>query len=96
MSDDIPFDRTPPAPGALETLSPLVRRFVIDNPSPFTFTGTCCYVVGHGRVAVIDPGPGRDGEAEALLAALDGEEVSRILVTHTHRDHSPAPAGCRR
>ncbi len=93
MSDDIPFDRTPPTPGALETLSPLVRRFVIDNPSPFTFTGTCCYVVGHGRVAVIDPGPGRDGEAEALLAALDGEEVSRILVTHTHRDHSP---GARR
>ncbi len=93
MAEDIPFDRTPPAPGALERLSPLVRRFVIDNPSPFTFTGTCCYVVGQGRVAVIDPGPGRDGEAEALLAALGGEEVAHVIVTHTHRDHSP---GARR
>jgi glyoxylase-like metal-dependent hydrolase (beta-lactamase superfamily II) len=93
MTDEIPFDRTPPTPGALESLSPLVRRFVIDNPGPFTFTGTCCYVVGRGRVAVIDPGPGRDGEAEALLAALGGEEVAQIIVTHTHRDHSP---GARR
>ncbi len=93
MAEDIPFDRTAPAPGALERLSPLVRRLVIDNPSPFTFTGTCCYVVGQGRVAVIDPGPGRDGEAEALLQALGDEQVAHIIVTHTHRDHSP---GARR
>ncbi len=90
MTDEaIAFDRTGPVAGRLEQVSPLVRRYVIDNPGPFTFTGTCCYVVGRGRVAVIDPGPGRPGEAEALLAALAGEIVADIVVTHTHRDHSP-------
>jgi len=93
MADAIPFDRSPPAAGRLDQVSPLVRRLVLDNPGPFTFTGTCSYVVGRGRVAVIDPGPGREGEAEALLAALPGETVAHILVTHTHRDHSP---GARR
>jgi glyoxylase-like metal-dependent hydrolase (beta-lactamase superfamily II) len=90
MADEIPFDRSPTEPGRLETLTPLVRRFVLPNPGPFTFTGTCAYAVGHGSVALIDPGPGLPGEAGALLAALAGEEVSHIVVTHTHRDHSPA------
>jgi len=93
MAEDIPFDRSRPEPGQLIPLSPLVRRFVIANPGPFTFTGTCCYIVGQGRVTVIDPGPGLDGEAEAILAALGNETVSQIVVTHTHRDHSP---GARR
>jgi glyoxylase-like metal-dependent hydrolase (beta-lactamase superfamily II) len=93
MADDIPFDRSRPEPGHLVQLSPLVRRWVIANPGPFTFTGTCCYVVGHGRVAVIDPGPGQEGEVEAMLASLGSETVSEIVVTHTHRDHSP---GARR
>jgi glyoxylase-like metal-dependent hydrolase (beta-lactamase superfamily II) len=89
MSDSLTFDPARPQPGHLEQLSPLVRRWVLPNPSPFTCTGTCCYVVGRGRVAVIDPGPGRPGEAEALLAALGREQVTQIIVTHTHRDHSP-------
>ncbi|MCA3563951.1 MAG: MBL fold metallo-hydrolase [Methylocystis sp.] len=93
MADGIPFDRSRPEPGRLYPLSPLVRRWVVPNPGPFTFTGTCCYVAGRGRVAVIDPGPGQAGEAEALLAALGDETVADILVTHTHRDHSP---GARR
>ena len=45
--------------GVLETVSPLVRRIVARNPGPFTGTGTGTYVVGRGRVAVIDPGPAR-------------------------------------
>jgi glyoxylase-like metal-dependent hydrolase (beta-lactamase superfamily II) len=89
MAEEIPFNRARPEPGRLDALSPLVRRFVIANPGPFTFTGTCCYIVGRGRVAVIDPGPGLEGEAEALLAALGAETVTDIVVTHTHRDHSP-------
>jgi glyoxylase-like metal-dependent hydrolase (beta-lactamase superfamily II) len=93
MSEPIPFDMSKPAPGRLEQVSPLVRRWVLDNPGPFTFTGTCCYVVGETRVAVIDPGPGRPGEAEALVAALGAASVRQIIVTHTHRDHSP---GARR
>jgi glyoxylase-like metal-dependent hydrolase (beta-lactamase superfamily II) len=93
MSEDIPFDRSKPLAGKLEQVSPLVRRWVTDNPGPFTYTGTCAYIVGSGKVAVIDPGPGRNGEAEALLRALGRETVADIIVTHTHRDHSP---GARR
>jgi glyoxylase-like metal-dependent hydrolase (beta-lactamase superfamily II) len=46
--------------------------------------------VGHGEVAVIDPGPDLADHVEALLAGLAGEQVTHILITHTHRDHSPA------
>ncbi len=87
---DIPFDRSKPEPGHLIQVSPLVRRWVIPNPGPFTFTGTCVYVIGKGNVAVVDPGPGQPGQVEALLRALGSEQVRDIVVTHTHRDHSPA------
>ena len=70
-------------------LSPLVRRIVAGNPSPFTFTGTCTYIVGRGTVAIIDPGPAIPSHIEAVLAAVAGETVSHIVVTHTHMDHSP-------
>ena len=78
-----------PPPRALTRLSPLVRRLVAPNPSPFTFNGTCTYIVGEGAVAVVDPGPEDDSHLSALLAAVEGEKVETILITHTHRDHSP-------
>lgn len=77
------------APGELRQVSPLVRRFLAPNPGPFTFKGTCAYVVGRGQVAVIDPGPDDPAHVAALAAALRGETVAQIVVTHTHRDHSP-------
>ncbi len=83
---DLAFDA--PA-GRLMRVSPRVRRLVAPNPGPFTFTGTCAYVVGEGEVAVIDPGPDDASHIETLLAALPGEKIARIFVTHTHRDHSP-------
>ncbi len=76
-------------------LSPLVRRVLADNPSPFTFTGTQSFIVGGGDVAVIDPGPDLPEHVEALLAAVEGERVSAIVCTHTHRDHSPAARALR-
>jgi glyoxylase-like metal-dependent hydrolase (beta-lactamase superfamily II) len=78
--------------GRLERLAPGLRRIVARNPSPFTFRGTGTYVVGDGEVAVIDPGPDLVEHVEALLAGLGRERVTHILVTHTHRDHSPAAA----
>lgn len=90
MADEIPFNRAQPAPaGTMEEISPLLRRIVAPNPSPMTFTGTCTYVVGKGAVTVVDPGPDDEAHLEALLTALKGERVEAILVTHTHRDHSP-------
>ena len=93
---DIPFDRNLDFEyGAVAQLSPLVRRIVARNPGPFTFHGTGVYFVGRGTVAVIDPGPALPGHVETLLAALDGETVSHILITHTHLDHSPAAAALK-
>ena len=76
--------------GVLEPVAPRVRRIVARNPGPFTYKGTGTYVVGEGEVAVIDPGPDLDEHVAALLAGLAGEQVTHILITHTHRDHSPA------
>ena len=76
--------------GRMEALSPLVRRILAPNPSPFTYSGTQTYVVGRGEVAVIDPGPDIPSHLEALLCALEGERIVAIVCSHTHRDHSPA------
>jgi len=76
--------------GKIEPVSPLIRRIVAENPGPFTFWGTGTYIVGHGEVTVIDPGPDLPAHIDALLAALAGERIAQILVTHTHIDHSPA------
>ena len=76
--------------GVIERLSPLIRRIVARNPSPFTFHGTATYIIGHGAVAVIDPGPALGPHVKAILAGLGDEVVSHQFITHTHRDHSPA------
>jgi glyoxylase-like metal-dependent hydrolase (beta-lactamase superfamily II) len=77
-----------PPPRALTQVSPMVRRLVAPNASPFTFNGTCTYIVGRDRVAIVDPGPDEEAHLSALMAAVDGERVETILITHTHRDHS--------
>jgi glyoxylase-like metal-dependent hydrolase (beta-lactamase superfamily II) len=90
MSDEIEFDRTGTTPaGEVARLSPLVRRVIAGNAGPMTFTGTCSYIVGAGTVAMIDPGPDDPAHLARLLDAVRGETVSHIVVTHTHRDHSP-------
>jgi glyoxylase-like metal-dependent hydrolase (beta-lactamase superfamily II) len=76
--------------GHLAARSPLVRRLLAHNPSPFTFTGTGTFVVGQGTVAVIDPGPADPAHVAALIDGLRHETVSHIVITHTHMDHSPA------
>jgi glyoxylase-like metal-dependent hydrolase (beta-lactamase superfamily II) len=91
MPVDIPFRRDMSVDyGAAVALSPLVRRVVARNPSMFTFKGTGTYILGRGRVAVIDPGPDLTEHVDALLNAIRGESVAAILLTHTHLDHSPA------
>jgi glyoxylase-like metal-dependent hydrolase (beta-lactamase superfamily II) len=91
MSEHLSFDLDFPVPADdCAELSPLVRRIVAGNPSPYTFTGTCSYIVGRGQVAIIDPGPDLPDHVAAILNAVRGETVSHIVVSHTHRDHSPA------
>ena len=96
MAVEIPFRRDFAYDyGKLEPVAPGIRRIIARNPGPFTFRGTGTYVVGEGQVAVIDPGPDLPEHVEALLMDLAGEEVTHILVTHTHRDHSPAAAAVK-
>jgi glyoxylase-like metal-dependent hydrolase (beta-lactamase superfamily II) len=90
---ELKFDRDFDArPGEAAQVTPLIRRVLADNPSPYTFKGTSTFVVGKGKVAIIDPGPDDDAHLAALLNAVRGETVSHILVTHSHADHSPLTA----
>ncbi len=75
--------------GRCDQVSPLIRRIIAENPGPFTYTGTGTYIVGRGEVAVVDPGPDMPEHLEAILAAVAGERVTHILITHHHLDHSP-------
>ena len=77
-----------------ELVSPLVRRVLARNASPFSYTGTQTYIVGHGEVAVIDPGPLGDDPAHVgeLIRLIGDDRIVAIMCTHTHRDHSPAAA----
>jgi len=89
----IPFRRDDALPpGAVEQVAPGVRRILCANPGPFTFRGTNTYVIGRGQVAVLDPGPADAVHLAAILHAVGAERVTHILVSHTHRDHSPGAA----
>jgi glyoxylase-like metal-dependent hydrolase (beta-lactamase superfamily II) len=83
---DLSFE---PAYGRAVPVAPGIERLTVNNPSAFTFHGTNSYIVGKETVAVIDPGPEDEAHFQALMAALEGRKVSHIVVSHTHRDHSP-------
>ena len=90
---NIPFKRNVKFEyGVADQVSPLIRRVIAPNPSAFTLHGTGTYIIGHGQVGVIDPGPNDPAHIEAILNAVKGETVSHIIITHTHRDHSPGAA----
>ena len=76
-------------PGVPETLEPRVVRVLAPNASPYTYTGTQTYLVGTTDLAVIDPGPEDAAHLQAILAALAKRPLIAIVITHTHRDHSP-------
>lgn len=84
-----------PQYGQAVQVAPLVRRVIARNAGKFSYLGTGTYIVGEGDVAVIDPGPLVESHREALMAALAGQRVRAILVTHCHRDHSPLAAWLR-
>ncbi len=59
------------------------------NPSPLTYKGTNSYVVGEERVVVIDPVPIIGSHFDALVDAVGPRPVDAVIVTHSHKDHSP-------
>ena len=56
--------------GKVEQVSPLIRRVIANNPGPFTYVGTGVYIIGHGEVAVLDPGPVDEAHFENLLLGI--------------------------
>jgi len=91
MSENIEYNKVfDLVPGRPAEVAPGVRAIVANNPGPFTFKGTVSYIIGRGKVAILDPGPNDDSHVAAILDAVRGETVTHVLVTHTHRDHSPA------
>ncbi|MDB6001764.1 MAG: hypothetical protein JWP52_3463 [Rhizobacter sp.] len=84
-------------PGVAVQLSPRIVRVTANNGSMMTGPGTNTYLVGGGadnEWAVIDPGPADDTHVQAIVAAAPGR-ITRIIVTHTHKDHSPAAAALK-
>ena len=82
-----------PAVGEAQEVGPNIRRILAPNPSPMTFRGTNTYLVGDRQIAVIDPGPDDTGHLAAILAALrPDQQITHILITHAHLDHSPLAA----
>lgn len=78
----------PIVPGEVVEIAPGVRRLTAPNPGVMTGPGTNAYLLGHGDLALIDPGPDIESHRDALLAAANGR-LRWIFCTHTHRDHSP-------
>ena len=81
-------------PGQVVELMPGVRRITAPNGGPLTGPGTNSYLLGERADVVLDPGPAEPSHIEAILEAAGGQ-LSHIVVTHTHPDHSPAAAPLR-
>jgi glyoxylase-like metal-dependent hydrolase (beta-lactamase superfamily II) len=81
-------DRSQLAPGKAITLRQGVRRIVAGNAGLMTGPGTNTYLLGEREIAVLDPGPHDAHHLETILSAA-GAPIRWVVVTHTHRDHSP-------
>ena len=78
-------------PGEPVAIAAGVLRLTAPNPGLMTGPGTNTYLLGHDRFTVLDPGPD-DPTHVARILELTGGVIDQVLVTHTHRDHSPAAA----
>ena len=83
-------------PEAITVLEPGIRRVLAPNPSPMTHWGTNSYIVGEGRVAVIDPGPSDRATCRRFWMPCNRAKPSaifwspiRIWIIHRWRAHWP-------
>lgn len=81
-------------PGEPAAIADHVWRVLALNPGMMTGPGTNSYLIGRDSLTVLDPGPADSRHVDNLLAAAErlGRPIQQVLVTHTHRDHSPAAA----
>lgn len=78
--------------GKAVQVAPGLTRVTAPNASAYTFTGTNSFLLGHERLALLDPGPDNAAHMQALRRAIAGRPLEAIILTHTHRDHSAAAA----
>ena len=81
-----------PQYGEAVKIADKVHRITVPNKSAFTFHGTNTYIVGTDKLAIIDPGPIEESHLNAIMNHVGDREVTHIIVTHTHVDHSPLSA----
>lgn len=87
------FDRTfDPQTGQAVPVVNGITRVTAGNASAYTFTGTNSFLLGHERLALVDPGPDDPVHLAALVDAVAGRPVDAIILSHTHRDHSASAA----
>jgi len=67
----------------------LIKKITANNGGVFTGNGTNTYLIGHEDITLVDPGPNESEHIDKILLE-GGNKIKRILVTHTHTDHSPA------
>jgi len=85
-----------PLYGQLRPVTPYASVLLARNPSPMTLDGTNTWLLrapGSGSCLVVDPGPDDPGHLHAVAAAAG--EVTGILLTHGHLDHSAGAAALR-
>ncbi|GIS48421.1 MAG: MBL fold metallo-hydrolase [Pseudomonadota bacterium] len=70
-------------------MNELIEKITAPNGGVFTGNGTNTYLLGKEDLTLIDPGPKNDEHIDEIIQ-LGGGKINRILVTHTHKDHSPA------
>lgn len=81
--------QTQPTAGIAQEVIPGIRCLLAPNPAPMTYWGTNTFLLGTDPVVVVDPGPDMDAHLSAILAATHGARIEAILITHSHKDHSP-------
>jgi glyoxylase-like metal-dependent hydrolase (beta-lactamase superfamily II) len=85
----------PALTGGVQSLAPNVARIVAPNPSPLTGPGTNTYVIGTGPpFVVVDPGPDDPIHLDRIVQAT-AANISHVLCTHSHPDHSPGAAALK-
>lgn len=69
------------------------RCVLAPNPSPMTLDGTNTWLIaepGSATALVVDPGPAEEAHLQRVFdrAAAAGQQITQIVLTHGHLDHS--------
>lgn len=88
----MPFLHEPEPPRGIPLeILPGITRVVARNPSVMTYHGTNTYLIkADDGITILDPGPNDPQHVQDVIAAAGNVPIKRILLTHTHGDHSGA------